>query len=47
MSMLQTVDLKTFSMNNPARDFRDKIIGLYDEFICTKITSDMSLYDRD
>lgn len=45
--MTDIADLKGFAMNNPAKEFRDKIITLYDEFICTKITSDMSNVERE
>ena len=39
--------MKNFAMNNPAREFRDKIITLYDEFICTKINADLTYIERD
>ena len=47
MSNFEQINLKNFAMSNPAKDFRDKIITLYDEFILTKIKGDMTLYEKD
>ena len=34
-----------FVRSNAAKDFRDKIIDLYDQFIATQISRDMNSYD--
>jgi hypothetical protein len=47
MSNFEQINLKNFAMSNPAKDFRDKIITLYDEFILTKIKGDMTMYEKD
>ena len=47
MSNFEQINLKNFAISNPAKDFRDKIITLYDEFIITKIKGDMTLYEKD
>ena len=39
--------MRTFGINNSAKEFRDKTINLYDEFMCTKIHSQMTNYEAD
>ena len=41
------IDVRNFGINNAAKEFRDKTINLYDEFICTKINREMTVYDAD
>ena len=46
--MASIIDLKrNFVINNPAKDYRDKVIGLYDELIAFKISDQMTIQERD
>ena len=44
---MTTVNKASFVMQNPAKDMRDKVILMYDEFICLKIKDEMTLYEKD
>ena len=41
------LDLRQFVHQNQAKDFRDKIQTMYEEFICVKVNKNMTVADKD
>ena len=41
------IDMRQFVGSNPAKDYRDKINGMYDELICLKVNKQMTNAERD
>lgn len=41
------MDKRSFIQVNPAKEFRDKVVVLYDELIGLKVNENMSFFERD
>lgn len=41
------IDMRQFVHQNAAKDFRDKIQLMYEEFLCMKITKAMTVAEKD
>ena len=41
------LDLRQFVQQNQAKDFRDKIQTMYEEFLCVKINKNMTVAEKD
>ena len=45
--MTETLNIRDFLKANGAKDLRDKVVTLYDELLCARITDEITVEDTD